>query len=89
MTSPLLEFRLSASQSSSRVIALERTADLGFARACRRGCFGELKIHLLLERIHFCDLDLDAVAELEDLARSAANELAAGHVELVEIIAQA
>jgi len=52
-----------------------------------RRLLGDLEIDLALEVVHFGDLHLDVVAELENAAGAAANEVGASGVEEVKVIA--
>ena len=49
---------------------------------------GDLEIDLALEVVHFGDLHLDVVAELENAAGAASDQLRTGGVELIKIVTQ-
>ena len=49
---------------------------------------GKAEIDLPFERVHFGDLHVDAVTQLEHAARATADELAAVGFELIKIVAQ-
>lgn len=58
----------------------------GLSGAGLSGGLGEPEIDLLLGAIDFGDLNLDAVAEADDLAGAPSDELAAGGIEGVEFV---
>src|SRR5258707_4544053 len=51
------------------------------------GTVGELEIHLALESVHFCNLHFQFVAKLDHPAGAAANQLGAGGIELIKVVA--
>ena len=51
-----------------------------------RGALGETEIDLLLERVHFGDLDLDLVAQPNDAARAAPDQVVSLRIENIKII---
>ena len=56
------------------------------AISCYGGLAGEAKVDLFFESIHFGDLDFDAVAQADDAAGAAADEVVASGFEDEEVI---